>query len=873
MNKNNNKKGITRRESLQWGAGMLAGLAFPFSAQGTTIIPWTVSDSEEKEKTAKGEQKKKKLPADWVRDLVVVAMPAAAVGGKMAGVYTAAENGITPWKQAIIRWLTSRSVRGNGGVLIRQESSEGGAGLTTIVDPHAAYTFEVLIHVPGGNYFGTKQEDSMQVWVAVLDMEDQVIAQKEVDIIRGDWTKGSIAFSSGDIREVRCVVYAKSVRKFPCLYYADEFKLFRDDYAWWSPQNYFNSSRTVDRLKDNRSVLLEALQPDAVAGHNAVYLNWDGYFTDKGLFVGGGNWEQEYNHVAIDDPMLANFEDNGIARDIDGKKIEGSLLWPGYQMCHNAPAYRKYYIDRVTRISPEINIFTQDNINMPSFQGWGKGCFCTWCKQEFRRWLRQHQTLDLVKQTGIRDIESFDMLEYVNSVKAEMQTKGEHYVLKNPIMRAFILFHYESQSHLWRDAVEKIKQGANHPIAVMGNQYGNNGEKPFSVALSQIGDVVCTESNIGTNAQFSHFDRIKTMLLVKLGYASGEFKRPVWLQYSALFHSPVAAKSRLRFISAQSLANNGTPFTWATTTGQSGWFFDTEAEISRFMQRNRYLFTRCDGYANVGLVYSLPTNMWRRYTAFELSPEKYQTWLYSFAMALEEMHVAYEMNCWWHPLLGSDAVSMERLSRYKVLILPGVSCFTEEQHQALEKFKKRGGHIITMPVTELHNENVESIVSTVLNAGKQVTTLPIELFADYTKFYKALQPVVTKVLGNDAIIQTNAPRDVWSSLQLDESGKVLSLHLVNGDIDEAEDRFNAVTNSEWRIKLPEGLRVNKAQLVRLESSEEERIAVRVKDDLAEITVPRIEGYTIVSLYADDGLARIVENSRKRRMDFMQAIKI
>src|SRR5690606_13928953 len=189
---------------LQWGAGMLAGLVFPFPVQGRTVQSTArQSGADSPIMVDKALEKRKKLPADWVRDLVVVSMPAAAVGGKKAGVYTAAENGIVPWKQAIIRWLTSRSVRGNGGVLIRQEGPQGGAGLTAVVDLNADYTFEVLIHVPGGSYFGTKQEESMQVWVAVLDMENNAIAQKQVDIVRGDWTKGSIAFSSGDTREVR----------------------------------------------------------------------------------------------------------------------------------------------------------------------------------------------------------------------------------------------------------------------------------------------------------------------------------------------------------------------------------------------------------------------------------------------------------------------------------------------------------------------------------------------------------------------------------------------------------------------------------------------------------------------------------------------
>ncbi|NGM62475.1 hypothetical protein G5B30_11180 [Sphingobacterium sp. SGG-5] len=868
------EKGITRRESLQWGAGMLAGLVFPFSVQGRAV-PWLDMDSEENRVSDPEdiERKQKELPTDWVRDLVVVSMPAAAVGGKMAGVYTAAENGIVPWKQAIIRWLTSRSVRGNGGVLIRQEGPESGAGLTAVVDPHADYTFEVLIHVPGGSYFGTKQEDSMQVWIAVLDITDKVIAQKQVDIVRGDWTKGSIAFSSAETREVRCVVYAKSVKQFPCLYYADEFNLQRDDYVWWNPQNYFNASRTVDKIADNRSLLLEELRPDAVAGHNAVYLNWDRFFADKGVFVGGGNWEQEYNHVSIDDPRLADFEDNGIARDIDGQKIGTSLLWPGYQMCHNAPAYRRYYIDRVTRISPDISLFTQDNINMPSFQGWGKGCFCTWCKKEFCQWLDKNKTSDIVKRTGIKDFKSFDILSYVGDVKAEIQHQGESFVLRNPVLKVYLLFQYVSQAHLWKDAVDKIKSNANHPIAVMGNQYGNNGEKPFSVALSQIGDVVCTESNIGTNATFAHFDRIKALLLVKLGYASGEFRRPVWLQYSALFHSPVAAKSRLRFISAQSLANNGTPFTWATAPGQSGWFFDTEAAICRFMQDHRHLFSRCDGYANVGLIYSLPTQMWKRSAAFELSPEKYQKWFYAFAMALEEMHVAYEVNCWWHPLLGSDQLSMERLSRYKLLILPGADCFTKEQLAMLKKFKERGGHIITLSMPKLYDENVEPISSSVLNSGKQLTKLSPDILADYDRFYTTFQPLVTKLLEDHHLIQTDAPKEVWASLQLDEGKKVLSLHLVNGNIDEKQDVFHPVKESTWHIQLPDGVVVERAKIVRLEAPDDIRIVpVQATKGRVRITVPYIEGYTIVSFYAGEALKNAEERSKGRRANLMNTVK-
>ncbi|MEA5126681.1 MAG: hypothetical protein VB074_00705 [Proteiniphilum sp.] len=867
---NNNKKGISRRESLQIGTGIMAGVVFP--GMGIRVF---------------AEKKKNNYPVlfapvrnafpmkpleDWVQDILVVSMPAAAVGGKNAGVYTAGENGITPWNSSIIRWLTSKSVRGNGAVLVRQEAPNSGVGVSAIVDPFSEYNFEVLIYLPGDTYFGTNQEDLMQVWVAALDStNNNILAEQQVDIVKGEWSTGRLFFSSESSRMVNCIVYAKSIKNFPCMYYVDSFQLTRNDYVWWNPENYFNNSRTVNRLKDNRQALIDKLDPDAVAGHNGIYLNWDGFYTDKGILVGGGNWEQEYNHISIHDPVLAEFEDNGIARDIDGEKIKTHPLWPGFQMCHNAPAYHDYFLKRVTRIAPEVSIFTQDNINMPSFQGWGKGCFCKWCRIKFKDWLKENKNLGIVKKTKITDFSSFDIAEYVDEVKTIVSGKGDDVILADPILKSYLLFQYDSQLKLWKESVDKIKLSANHPIIVMGNQYGNNGEKPYSVALSQIGDVVCTESNIGTNHKMDGFDRIKALLLIKLGLAAGEFKRPVWLQYSSLFHSPVAAKSRLRFVWSQSLANNGIPFTWATTIGQSGWFFDIEAEICQFIQQYRYLFSHNEGYATVGLVYSLPTHLWRKYNAFDLSPKKQLKSFYSFAKLLEDMHIPYEVNCWWHPLLGDDEVSFERLSRYKLLILPEVDCFTNEQLNTLSLFQKRGGKIINMECPATYDQDVEPLPANLISGIRsQFVNVEPALLRNYEIFQKEMSQQISKFLGTDMIVETDAPAHVWSSLQLSETGKILSLHLVNGHINESEDRFYPVRSTKWKIRLPEGLHVKKAKLIRIEvQKEENQIPVEIKNGWATISVPLIEGYTIIALYSGDALSEAERDTKKRRAELMR----
>ncbi len=147
--------------------------------------------------------------ADWVQDALVVAMPAAAVGGCQAGIYTPAVNGVQPWRQAIIRWLTSRHVMGNTAILVRQEAAEGGAGLSAVVDPNAEYRFQVNVMLPGIG-FGERPKEDPPLWITVLDCSDRVIAESPARLAPGKWSTSQVVFHSGPVREVRCVVRGKS---------------------------------------------------------------------------------------------------------------------------------------------------------------------------------------------------------------------------------------------------------------------------------------------------------------------------------------------------------------------------------------------------------------------------------------------------------------------------------------------------------------------------------------------------------------------------------------------------------------------------------------------------------------------------------------
>ncbi len=833
-----------------------------------------------------GQAKNSLLSLDWVHDALVVAMPAAAVGGCQAGIYTAAENGVKPWRQAIIRWLTSRSVQGNGAVLVRQEGNEGGAGLTALIDPNADYLFEVLVHVPGGVFFGDAQDKSLPVWIAVMDMNDKVIAESPVTINWGDWATAQVSFSSGPLREVRCVAQARSPKSLPCLYFVEGFRLTRKDHAWWNPQNLFCSSRTTVRLKDERKLLIETLDPDIVGGHNGVYLNGDGFFTKLGIAVGGGHWEQEYNHLSVDDPMVELFREDGMVRELDGSIVTTSKLWPGYHMCHNAPGWHSYYKKRLTRVAPEVHIISQDNICSASFMSWGKnGCFCRWCRTGFREWLRKQWNPGQFSAAGIGDPDNLDIVDYVNRVKVNTVSKGAEAVLADPVLRAYVRFSYISQSDRWRDSVKAVKQAAGHPVAVCGNQWGSNGLRPYSTILSQISDVVCTETGIG-GGTYTTTLRTWNALATKGSFAAGEYRRPVWLYLSSLFHTSKAAHSYLQMANSQAWSDGGVPMPWATAAGSSGWFYDTEAMMCRFVQEHRELFVRRDSIANVGLIYSLPTHAWRNFSAFGLSSDKYSRWYVALAQTLEEMHIPYEVNCWWHPLLGDETVSMERFSRYKVLILPGVDCFSEGQREAVRRFQAGGGRVINLTCPKLYNEDAipRPPDQTLAVPGKNLFEIKPELLeatisgnaeessVDSVKRKKAvkkLHSVISAALSGDVILKSDAGSDIWSNLWLDNSGKVLALHLVNGDIDEGNDTFRISGQSRWSVRLPDGLPVSDALLISPDkSTASEALPVETGKGWATVVVPRVESYSIVVFYAGDALAKAGRAAKARRAEWM-----
>jgi hypothetical protein len=256
---------------------------------------------------------------------------------------------------------------------------------------------------------------------------------------------------------------------------------------------------------------------------------------------------------------------------------------------------------------------------------------------------------------------------------------------------------------------------------------------------------------------------------------------------------------------------------------------------------------------------------------------------------MEELHIPYEVNCWWHPLLGDEKASMERLSRYKVLILPWVDCFSEGQREAVRRFQAGGGRVINLTCPKLYNEDAipRPPDQTLAVPGKNLFEIKPELLeatisgnaeessVDSVKrknAVKKLQSVISAALSGDVILKSDAGSDIWSNLWLDNSGKVLALHLVNGNIDAENDTFHVVEGSRWSVRLPDGLPVSEALVISPdESTASETLPVETGKGWATVVVPRVESYSVVVFYAGDALTKAERAAKARRAEWMASV--
>lgn len=136
---------------------------------------------------------------------------------------------------------------------------------------------------------------------------------------------------------------------------------------------------------------------------------------------------------------------DAVCRDLDGNPLRVPWLWdhkhkghPAYWFCTNNPEYQEYLRDQTERacLAPIDGLHIDDYSGTSACSAYNGGCFCTFCMEGFREYLRKTFSSDQLKRMGIRQITHFHYGEFLESKGITAETyKNEHW--KCPLISVF----------------------------------------------------------------------------------------------------------------------------------------------------------------------------------------------------------------------------------------------------------------------------------------------------------------------------------------------------------------------------------------------------------------------------------------------------
>lgn len=619
-----------------------------------------------------------------------------------------------------------------------------------------------------------------------------------------------------------------------------------------------------NKIVDARAQYAAELKPDFVDWNECGPLAKDfGVRTSSG----GPEYQEFYK---MEGPEVwgsrnQRFLDNGFAESLDGTIIQDETWGEGgYFTCHNGDGWHEWFTTELIRRNADRLGMCQDNISCAPWSK-GKGCFCKPCLTKFRGWLKSRYSVEELARFGITDIESFDYRERV----AAYGLVGNE-ALEDPITREYIKFQFASQLGAWADVVERVK--ADHrqrglAVPCYGNQIGAFGTTPFAVAIGAFCDVIEIEEVIGVKDSIPNWG-----WLYKMGRAGGHEQKPVWVRGPVYDdgkeRTPQLSPLFWRVHHAEALANGGVrdisfgmnaPWTGDPATLD---FIDSPEvrkvwkEYSELCDANRAVFTHRESMAQVGLVYSLPSTMFRRFYPLDIDDNNYFSRFDQTARLLAARHVPYDCMVFGHPELFPTAAA--QLKRYRVLVLPSADALSDIQVKLLRDFAAKGGTIVKLGEIGARDENLNRRAS---NALAGLAVLDLEKDRDRAlAVLRAANPVTADVPEK---VTVNA----WSSA----NGASVDLHFVSYGADLGKETWEPLKPFRASVKLPDGFRPDTARLLRFGSPAEE-LRFTVDSGVASVTVPAFEGYAVVSFAQKAKLDAANAAARKRREEDKALVK-
>lgn len=785
------------------------------------------------------------IKSDWINDVVVNVQPSEILGGGSV---------FTGWWKADDKFFSNGTkvlmITDLGSLRVRHDSFNSGVGLTASVEPLTDYRFSLFLFLFPGYNFTTHPH------LLILDKERRPIAEGEPVSRTDNWTKVELCLNSGDNSELHFLIHSRSNPPYP-FYQVRDFSLKKTS---GDEKDLFLGLIREKTVDDNRERFLRDFEPDIIDWQTAVNLNDDGFFTSHGIRTSAGAGLCEFQEQQCS-PW--NNRRGGVAVRIDGSLAScGDDRW---FMCQNAPAWHKFHKNALLKSATVADTVSQDNIGALNKSG---ACFCPWCHREFKAYLRKRYDNTELRRMGIGKLSHFDIAQYITCEKqykvrtilcGEIPPKKQNLtILDDRLVREYIKFQYHAWIDAWQDVVKAVKEKgfrAGKSVPVYGNQGNIFWDAPTFIIISKTVDVVWFEAPPFQPSFRDGHDAYST-LIYKLAVAAGGRKKPVWgVQYPEIESVCRGTATSIKLVLSEAYANGAVHLlAWAyyNPTDRN---YHIQKKFAEFLNRERLLFLRRKSLANVGLVYSLPSFMFRNFTGLGLSDAS--ELMAKTARVLEDAHIPYDTIIFGKDGFWDDKESLDEISSYRLLILPGFDCISDKQIKALRRFVKGGGKVISIrPETYKDDEFRNLGVSRLWDLIRD-NKLPPErkwlLEIERDDAMRILRDTVRDMSEEMAIVKTNAPPTVWLNVWQAENRNRIDVHLINYNLNFSQDRIEPVKDAKFSIRLPAGFSFDKILLISPEDENNKEINFHRKGRDVEFIIECINVYAIVVLTKNEEL--------------------
>jgi hypothetical protein len=401
--------------------------------------------------------------------------------------------------------------------------------------------------------------------------------------------------------------------------------------------------------------------------------------------------------VNSDGEVVTDLLEECTSRDIYGAACHSTWVEvPGndhyaYLMDRNNPVWREY-LKAIIRIQIDAGVagVHLDEADLPIFATGYGGCFCKDCMKLFRAWLQALPPDRLPEALKDADLETFHYGSWLLERGFDFKSDRE----STPLYWDYIRFQRETIVGYFVELTDYIKEygrSKGRDVLVCGNYYYLS---PHYYPFEPHADILVTEMNATSYRQpawcryAAGFARGKPVIVVENPYGGVGPELLPKLQDGKGYDL-----FRMMQYEASALGiNMSVPYgAWMGSVIEDSFWapHDLNVEIQDFLTEHERLYTT-ETFSEVLVAFSIQS-------AYDW--EEHQGWRVKFPFwtateSLVEQHQPLDVVVLPEGRLREDWITVEDLTRYRTVVLPGCTFLTPAQASAIGGYLEHGGRVI-----------------------------------------------------------------------------------------------------------------------------------------------------------------------------------